>query len=321
MSGTCQVFDGMNEYIKDYNGSWCIVSSKQYFTDKLENDFSELGVNLIIVDEAHEMVTDQSYKILSKFGKNIFTIFMSGTPDKVIYRYPAMKYMKIDFSFVELMQKVNNPEVYKVVKKDYPHYIPMIESRGKEIVENDYKVYPRLVNHCNYLTEESLINQNTLKDKFGIVDGETNLAFKVHNGKLINKDTFDFYMKLLVGEKIKGAIDPKSSLGNIFRESQIKNNFHCFTKGKVMMLFIPPVNIKLVGDRIKKFLYGYEYIKKCVKIVVTSTDSTDTKNGSFEAICDVERKKAEKVGKALWIITGVQGSTGFTNVNLRFVVF
>ena len=248
-------------------GKNVILVSKQ-FLDRHDDIqwLKDLRIDMTFVDEGHYGGTTQlAQDSLKLYAPDVFTVFMSATPDKIKYAYdiPESNIIHWDQEDIKLCQNINNPQSRIRLEEKYgPDFIEILNTFSDHQIKNKYLEYPDMHILTQSLTDD--VKTEIITETEGTSYGISNTAILS-----MTTDKKNFQEPVQVMERIAFPIfgklgkytpDPKypnpymKRVADICKNSQSRYIGDRSGKVKVVLAFLPPNNINQTSEALINLL-------------------------------------------------------------------
>ena len=248
-------------------GKNIILVSKQ-FLDRHDDIqwLKDLRIDMTFVDEGHYGGTTQlAQDSLKLYAPDVFTVFMSATPDKIKYAYdiPESNIIRWDQEDIKLCQNINNPQSRIRLEEKYgPDFIEILNTFSDHQIKNKYLEYPDMHILTQSLTDD--VKTEIITETEGTSYGISNTAILS-----MTTDKKNFQEPVQVMERIAFPIfgklgkytpDPKypnpymKRAADICKNSQSRYIGDRSGKVKVVLAFLPPNNINQTSEALINLL-------------------------------------------------------------------
>ncbi len=270
-----------------------IICSIQFLKNskdnKIKNQLKKLNYNIRIIDEAHfHTMTNESEKVYNNYGKNCKTIWMSGTPRKII----------------------NNLTNYDIV-----YFGLEDEMKLKNDNHMDYLNCPDLKTFNLTFETEFKLNLQNACNKYNYGFDIPNL-FNLDENKRFKEPRLMYeFLKMIFGSNKEYDSNDNYMLKNI-EDYQLQNNSRISTKKepKIFLFFLPchliNSSINDISNQLQEFMKEEDFIYEYHTL---SINSQINGNKLPQNIINDELEITKKLGKkGLIVFAGKQLSLGIT---------
>ena len=301
-------------------GKNIILVSKQ-FLDRHDDIqwLKDLRIDMTFVDEGHYGGTTQlAQESLKLYAPDVFTVFMSATPDKIKYAYdiPESNIIRWQQEDIKLCQNIDNPQNRIRLEEKYgPDFIQFLNTFSDHEIKKKYLEYPDM--HILTRTLPGNVKSEIITETNGSSYGTSNTAIFA-----LTKDKKNFQepvqvMELLFsifGKRGKYMPDQKypnpymKRIADICSNSQSRYSGDGSGQAKVVLAFLPSDNINQISEALTKLIdnsedLGYDKSFK-EQYIIVSINSQRTKNPKEEIKHAVI--KANDEGKDVLVLSGKQ---------------
>lgn len=325
------------------------ITNDEIFNDKKQvvknkiNDIpwlKELNIDMRFLDESHNGGTTELAKnTLEYYGKNSFTIQITGTYNKPVndYNIPKENCILWDLEDIRLCQNIDKEgNLEKLIKKHGDEIKNIISQYSVYNIKEEYSKYPELMvlthkikdnikkeiiedtkdNNYGWSIEAAFLlkqgvnekNEITYKDEFQNENEAIkiwyNIFGKQNNFNIPDKDYPDDIVFMKRIEKI-------------CKNPTINSRFIGDTEEPmIIMVFLPQNNIDLISKAIEKILVKYNIIPEYEIICINSNTTLNPKQSIENA--RIKAKNSNK--KGVLVLSGRQCSLGVSIDNCDIVL-
>lgn len=302
-------------------GKNIILVSKQFLDRHDDIEWlKDLQIDMAFVDECHYGgTTELAQDSLRLYTPDVFTVFMSATPDKIKYAYdiPESNIIRWDQEDIKLCQNIDNPQSRIRLEEKYdPDFIRILNTFSDHQIKTEYSEYPEMHILTQSLPDDvkSEIIAETADTSYGI--SNTAILSLTNNKKLFQEpeQVMERIAFPVFGKRGKYMPDQKypnpfmKRIADICSNSQSRYIGDRSGQVKVVLAFLPPNNINQTSEALKSLLMnagdlGYNKRFSDQYIVV----SINSKNlGKPKDIIKNAVKQANNEGKDVLVLSGKQ---------------
>ncbi len=333
--------DEIEKLLKEYN-----ITNEEILKDKSSNKITiiewlkNMNIDIRFLDESHNGGTTQLAKdTLEYYGKNSFTIQITGTYSKTVnnYNIPKENCILWDLEDIRLCQNIDKEgNIEKLVSKHGNEIKDIISQYSFDNIKEEYSKYPELMILTNKLKEDVKkdIIENTKDNNYGwSIEGAFLLKQGVNDkNEIIYEDEFQNENECtkiwynIFGKRNNFNIPDKDypddivfmkRIEKICKNPTINSRFIGDTKvPMIIMAFLPQENINLISKATQKILEKNNIIPD-YEIVSINSKVTDYPKKDIE---DARIKAINSNKKGVLVLSGRQCSLGVSIDNCDIVL-
>jgi hypothetical protein len=305
-------------------GKNIILVSKQ-FLDRHDDIqwLKDLRIDMTFVDEGHYGGTTQlAQDSLKLYAPDVFTVFMSATPDKIKHTYeiPESNIIRWDQEDIKLCQIIDNPQSRIRLEEKYgPDFIKILNTFSDHEIKKKYWEYPDMHILTQSLTDD--VKSEIITETEGTSYGISNTAiFALTKNKNFQKPVQVMErLYSIFGKRGKYMPDRKYPNPYMKRIEDISSHSQRDILGvgdvigecrqaKVVLTFLPSDNINQISEALTNLLdnsedlgYDKSFNEQYIIVSINSQRSKNPKEEINHAVI-----KANDEGKDVLVLSGKQ---------------
>ncbi len=300
-----------------------------------------LNIDIRFLDESHNGgTTELAQNTLEYYGKNSFTIQITGTYTKPVndYNIPKENWILWDLEDIRLCQNIDKEcNIEKLIKKHGNEIKDIILQYSLHNIKEEYSKYPELIVLTNEIKDDikKEIIENTKDNNYGWSIESSFLLKQGLNEKneIIYKDEFQNENEAtkiwynIFGKRSNFNIPDKNysddiifikRIEKICKNPTINSRFIGDTEEPmIIMVFLPQNNIDLISKATEKLLIKYNIIPEYEIICINSNTTKNPKQSIEDART---RAKNSNNKKGVLVLSGRQCSLGVSIDNCDIVL-